>query len=253
MQAVPIVINKASQHGVSQQDIHLSDNVMYGEVRTVYGFKSQANNITGNDRPNTFVGGDHDDYFQGEYGNDVLKGGAGNNTLIGGPGNDTLSGGNGNDIQEGGPDNDILSPGAGENYIDGGDGDDTIVYAGDPVSEVGIYVDLNNGICRHWYGFDEIHHVENIYGTPYDATLVGSALDDNVLNGEEGDDSFIAYDGYDILIGGNGSDTYNLLEASGTNLKLLQQILKLMMIFWIQMIYPTSIQRNFALRGKLIV
>ena len=215
-QAVPIAINKASQHGVSQQDIHLSDNAMYGEVRTVYGFKSQANNITGNDRPNTIVGGDDDDYFQGEYGNDVLKGGAGNNTLIGGPGNDTLSGGNGNDILEGGPDNDILSPGAGENYIDGGDGDDTIVYAGDPVSEIGVYVDLNNGICRHPYGFDEIHQVENIYGTPYDDTLVGSALGDNVLNGEEGDDTFIAYDGYDILIGGKGSDTYNLLEASGT-------------------------------------
>ena len=33
--------------------------------------------------------------------------------------------------------------------------------------------------------------------------------------------------------------------------KLLQQ--KLMMIFWIQLMYPTSIQRNFALRGKLIV
>ena len=214
--AVPIAINKASQHGASQQDIHLSDNAMYGEVRTVYGFKSEANNITGNDRPNTFVGGDDDDYFQGEYGNDVLKGGAGNNTLIGGPGNDTLSGGNGNDILEGGPDNDILSPGAGENFIDGGDGDDTIVYAGDPVSETGVYVDLNNGICRHPYGFDEIHQVENIYGTPYDDTLVGSALDDNVLNGEEGDDSFIAYDGYDILIGGKGSDTYNLLEASGT-------------------------------------
>ena len=215
-QAVPIAINKASQHGASQQDIHLSDNAMYGEVRTVYGFKSEANNITGNDRPNTIVGGDHDDYFQGEYGNDVLKGGAGNNTLIGGPGNDTLSGGNGNDILEGGPDNDIISPGAGENYIDGGDGDDTIVYAGDPVSETGVYVDLNNGICRHSYGFDEIHQVENIYGTPYDDTLVGSALGDNVLNGEEGDDTFIAYDGYDILIGGKGSDTYNLLEASGT-------------------------------------
>ena len=42
----------------------------------------------------------------------------------------------------------------------------------------------------------------------------------NVLNGEEGNDTFIAYDGYDILIGGKGSDTYNLVEASGTKVIL---------------------------------
>ena len=215
---VPIAINKADKNpeGQSQQEVHLSGTDKFEEVRTVYGFKSQANNITGNDKPNTIVGGDDDDYIHGGGGNDVLKGGAGSNTIIGGPGNDTLNGGTGNDYLEGGPDNDIISPGAGDNFIDGGDGDDTILYAGDPVNEVGIYIDLNNGISQHSYGHDEIHGIENIYASPYDDTLIGSALDDNVLNGREGDDTFIAYDGYDILIGGKGSDTYNLLEASGT-------------------------------------
>ena len=116
----------------------------------------------------------------------------------------------------GGYGNDILSPGAGDNYIDGGAGTDTILYAGDVVNETGIYVDLNNGICQHPHGLDEIHNVENVYGTPYDDIMISSSMDDNVLNGEEGDDTFIAYDGYDILIGGKGHDTYNLLEASGT-------------------------------------
>ena len=213
---VPIVMNKASQHGANPQDIHLRDSSNFGEVRTVYGSKAGANNITGNDKSNTIIGGDANDYLEGGYGNDVLKGGAGNNTLIGGPGNDTLNGGNGNDILNGGPGNDILSPGPGNNHIDGGDGDDTLVYAGDPVNEIGIHIDLNNGICQHGYGFDQIQNVENVYGTPYDDSMVDSSMGDNALNGEEGNDVLFAYDGYDILIGGNGSDTYNLFQASGT-------------------------------------
>ena len=215
---VIIVINKASQHSTHRQlqNLHLIDNAMYGEVRTVYGYKSASNNITGNDKPNTIVGGDLKDVLRGKGGNDILKGGAGNDTLLGGEGNDTLSGGNGNDILYGGRGNDILSPGAGDNFIQGGPGDDIIMYAGDPVNETGIYVDLNNGICQHPYGLDEIHNVENVYGTPYDDTMISSSIGDNVLNGKEGDDTFIAYDGYDILIGGNGSDTYNLAEAAGT-------------------------------------
>ena len=185
-------------------------------MRTVYGRKSASNNITGNDKPNTIVGGDFKDVLRGKGGNDILKGGAGSNTLLGGAGNDTLCGGNGNDILYGGSGNDILSPGAGNNFIQGGPGDDIIMYPGEPVNETGIYVDLNNGICQHPHGIDEIHNVENVFGTPYDDTMISSSIGDNVLNGEEGNDNFIAFDGYDILIGGNGSDTYNLAEASGT-------------------------------------
>ena len=215
---VIIVINKASQHGthMRHQNINLSDNTTHGEVRSVYGYKSVANHITGNAKPNTIVGGDANDTLLGEGGNDILKGGAGNDTLFGGLGNDTLSGGSGNDILHGGYGNDILSPGAGDNFIGGGPGADTILYSGDVVTETGIYVDLNNGICQHPHGTDEIHNVESVYGTPYDDTMISSSMDDNVLNGEGGNDTLIAYDGYDILIGGNGSDRYNLLESSGT-------------------------------------
>ena len=52
------------------------------------------------------------------------------------------------------------------------------MYAGEPVNETGIYVDLNNGICQHPYGMDEIHNVENVYGTPYDDTMVSSSMND---------------------------------------------------------------------------
>ena len=214
--AVIIAINKVSQFEESGLTIHLGNNREYDEVRTVYGAKSHANNITGNDKPNTIVGGDRDDYLNGGDGNDILKGGGGNNDLIGGPGNDTLSGGSGNDVLDGGPGNDILSPGGGDNFIDGGDGDDTLLYVGEPFNETGIYIDLNNRICQHGYGHDEIHQVENVYGTPYNDILISAGFADNVLNGREGNDTLIAYDGYDVLIGGEGKDVYNLLEASGT-------------------------------------
>ena len=214
--AVIIAINKVSQNEPSGQPIHLGGNQEYDEVRTVYGDKLHASNITGNDKPNTIVGGDGDDFLNGEDGNDILKGGGGNNGLIGGPGNDTLSGGSGNDVLDGGPGNDILSPGGGDNFIDGGDGDDTLLYAGEPFNETGIYIDLNNGICQHGYGHDAIHQVENVYGTPYNDIMISAGFADNVLNGREGDDTLIAYDGYDVLIGGEGKDIYNLLEASGT-------------------------------------
>ena len=119
--AVIIAINKVSQNEPSGQTIHLGRNQEYDEVRTVYGAKLHANNITGNDKPNTIVGGDGDDFLNGEGGNDILKGGGGNNGLTGGQGNDTLSGGSGNDVLDGGPGNDILSPGGGDNFVDGGD------------------------------------------------------------------------------------------------------------------------------------
>ena len=213
---VIIAINKVSQYEASGQPIHLGTTQEFSEVRTVYGTKFHANNITGNDKRNTIVGGDRDDFLSGGDGNDILKGGGGNNYLIGGPGNDTLSGGSGNDVLDGGPGNDILSPGGGDNFIDGGDGDDTLLYAGEPFNETGIYMDLNSGFCQHGYGHDEIHQVENVYGTPYNDAMISAGFADNVLNGREGNDTLIAYDGYDILIGGEGKDVYNLVEASGT-------------------------------------
>ena len=251
---VIIVINKASQHISHRrhQSISLSDNSLYGEVRTIYGYKSVATNITGNDKPNTIVGGDANDLLVGRDGNDNLKGGAGNDSLHGGLGNDTISGGSGNDILGGGRGNDILSPGAGDNFIRGGAGDDTIVYAGDPINQTGIYVDLNNGICKHPYGIDEIENVENVYGTPYDDIMISSSMDDNVLNGEEGNDTLIAFDGYDILIGGKGHDTYNLVEASGTKVIINEADDGLLDIVKLSFIYTRKL-RFEQQGGNLIV
>ena len=249
--AVIIAINKVSQYEASGQPIHLGVNQGYDEVRTVYGTKSHANNITGNDKPNTIVGGDHDDFLDGGDGNDILKGGGGNNGLSGGPGNDTLSGGSGNDVLDGGPGNDILSPGGGDNYIDGGDGDDTLLYAGEPFNETGIYIDLNNGICQHGYGHDAIHRVENVYGTPYNDIMISAGFADNVLNGREGDDTLIAYDGYDVLIGGEGQDIYNLLEASGT--KVITNYARDRVMDTVDLSYVPSKKMRFARQADNLI
>ena len=181
-----------------------------------YGANNFTNHINGNDMNNTLVGGIEDDYIYGGSGNDVLKGKAGNNTLHGGDGDDVLIGGADTDMMDGGPGDDVLFPGFGDNQVLGGPGDDTVCYMGDPISEDGITVDLGNGDVLHTLGVDYIDEVENVYGTPYNDTIITAGFLDNVVLGLKGNDTFIALGGYDNLNGGDGFDTYDLTNAQGT-------------------------------------
>jgi Ca2+-binding RTX toxin-like protein len=198
------------------QFINLTALAAYSSVRTVYGAKRHRNHIYGNSLKNTLVGGDGEDCIDGGEGNDVIKGGNGADRIFGGEGDDTLVGENGDDTLDGGPGNDVLSPGPGNNEIIGGEGDDTVLYFGDPFNSTGIVVDLNEGLCDHPSGIDYLDGVENVYGTPYNDIMISSGFDNNVLSGRSGDDHLTAYTGYDILIGGEGQDTYDLSQAEGT-------------------------------------
>ena len=186
------------------------------EIRSFYCNKSVSNIVVGNNHSNTIVGGDLADYFHGGNGNDILKGGGGKNDLFGDEGNDTLSGGSDNDELQGGPGNDVLSGGAGDNFIDGGDDEDTVIYTGNSITETGVYVDLDNEYAIHDNGTDDVINVENVIATPYNDTLISSSATDNALNGQGGPDILKAIDGYDMLIGGDGSDIYDLIDATGT-------------------------------------
>ena len=68
------------------------------------------------------------------------------------------------------------------------------------------------------FGVDYIESIENVYGTPYDDTLITSGFADNTVSGMNGDDILIANGGYDVLIGGEGQDTYDLTNAGGTKM-----------------------------------
>jgi Ca2+-binding RTX toxin-like protein len=211
----PVIVGINKVHDSAGQFIDLTSS-NYSRVIADYGANNFTNHITGNDMNNTLVGGIKDDYLCGGEGNDVLKGGAGNNTLRGGDGDDVLVGGSDTDMMEGGPGDDAFFPGPGHNEVLGGDGDDTVIYMGDPFNADGIIADLGNGDVHHNFGVDYVDSIENLYGTPFNDTVTTAGHLDNVVAGMKGEDVLIALGGYDILIGGEGEDMYDLTNAWGT-------------------------------------
>lgn len=203
------------------------------------GGRNILNGAGGNDM---ISGGGGNDMLFGAEGNDSLDGGAGNDAINGGPGNDDITGGIGNDILHGGTDrdgvdgaagNDQLTGGAGNDDIDGGDGIDTVDYSQE-IGGVGVYVDLDFGTATDTHGHrDIIINTENVIGTEYNDTLIGSGVggyeggegngdigggggNDNLLRGEAGDDILAGHADNDILDGGADSDTVDYSLESGT-------------------------------------
>ena len=114
-------------------------------------------------------------------------------TLIGSAGNDTLSGGSGADS------------------LDGSSGNDTADYSASS-GAVNVSLVTRSGSGGDAAG-DTLAHIENITGSAGDDTLRGNGVD-NILIGNDGNDSFIAGAGDDLLNGGAGADT---LDANGGN------------------------------------
>ena len=214
-QPVIVGIDKANDKTGQYVDLN---HERFAKVVTNYGADNFSNHIIGNSRNNTLQGGVRDDHISGGPGNDVLKGGDGNNTLEGGDGHDILVGGIDTDMMDGGPGDDTFLPGLGHNDMVGGPGVDTAVFLGHPTELIGIVVDLVNSDVYHSFGVDYIESIENVYGTPYDDTLITAGFADNTVSGMNGDDILIANGGYDVLIGGGGKDTYDLTNARGTKM-----------------------------------
>ena len=214
----PVLINKASE--TKQVNIDLTAQSDYSEVITVRGSNYNANTITGNNKNNTLIGGSEPDTLKGGEGHDVLKGGASNDHLDGGPGNDMILGGVGDDELYGGDGDDVIYPGPGSNTVYGGNGSDTVMYGGSVTTRRGIYVSLQYNIS--WHAEDDsplttdtLNSIENVYGTEYADAIYGDD-EDNVLDGRGGSDNLIPGTGYDLLIGGAESDTYDVTNANGT-------------------------------------
>jgi Ca2+-binding RTX toxin-like protein len=170
------------------------------------------------------------DYFDGGDGNDILRGGSGSDWLLGGNGNDFLYGDYSNspysDLN-----NDFIAPGSGNDYVDGGGHvgiDDldpyfqsftnsvfnaNMVYYADAQTGRGVVVNLAAsgaaGIAYDpWGGTDTLVNIEGVIGTFYADQLSGNA----------GDNSFIGWEGADVINGAGGSDTvfYNILNPTST-------------------------------------
>lgn len=161
---------------------------------------------TGNTTHFTGAGNALNNMIRGHAGNDVLAGLAGDDHLIGLQGDDILRGG------------------AGVDLLDGGAGVDTADYG---AAAAGVTVNLNGGVATNDGdgGTDTLIGIENLTGSAFNDTLIGSG-GTNVLMGGLGADTLIGLGGNDILdggpgapntlIGGLGDDLYRVSSLGNT-------------------------------------
>lgn len=151
----------------------------------------------------------------------LLSGGEGSDNLDGGDGHDAVEGGSGNDNLNGGIGNDRIAPdnGAiGNDVVNGGVGIDTVDYRTLGGSQ-GIQLDLRltGAQDTKGAGIDTILNIEQIYGSNYNDTIIGTD-GDNWMHASKGSDSLFGANGNDLLFsdpvdnagdsldGGNGND-----------------------------------------------
>ena len=152
----------------------------------------------------TFVGGAGDDILTGGPASDNLYGGTGSDSLIGYGGDDTLAG-DADSVD--GPD-----LGGYDDIVVGGNGNDTLLYTGRPTA---ITVDLTTRAMTGARGERETpYSVENITGGNGDDVLLGDEANNTLrggggndrLSGRGGDDTLAGDGGIDIADGGDGND-----------------------------------------------
>ena len=149
-------------------------------------------------------GSEFDDILTGNEENNTLVGFAGNDELYGWEGNDSLQGRDGDDRLYGGLGNDILRGGAGSDVLYGGEGRDSVDYRD---SEEVVVIDLAAGTAEGGTAAgDTFSAIENIYGSKFNDVLSGNE-ENNTLVSLAGYDELYGRDGNDNLQGGDGGDS----------------------------------------------
>lgn len=134
--------------------------------------------------------------IEGGHGGDIIVGSTSPDRLIGNEGNDDLSGGGGDDV---------IMPGPGTDALDGGDGSDTVDYS-DRSTGVDVSLDGQANDGSGGENDDLGLEIENIRGSRGHDTLLGND-NDNVIDGDAGDDNLTPALGEDQVLGGTGNDT----------------------------------------------
>lgn len=172
-----------------------------GEITRVNG--GAGNDVLrGTDDANTLHGDDGNDLIYTYSGNDQAYGDVGDDTIYGSDGNDALYGGDGNDTLSGGRGMDVFYGGRGAS--------DTATYGAGAESPGSAKITIddiaNDGATGQR---DNVHYdVENVKGTEYADTIVGSGAN-NLLSGNGGADKLYGDDGDDRLVGGTAADALN--------------------------------------------
>jgi Ca2+-binding RTX toxin-like protein len=181
-----------------------------------------AINGTGNALGNVITGNSGNNILAGLGGADTIDGGAGldtvtyaaspsavNISLAAG----TASGGDADgdvlvNIENvtGSNFDDTIEGDGGNNVLSGGAGIDTLTYAH---ATAGVSISLALGTAQNTggAGIDTVSLFENLTGSAFNDTLIGSS-GANVLTGGTGDDSLNGGAGADTMVGGAGDDTY---------------------------------------------
>jgi len=163
-------------------------------------------------------GGPGDDLIHGGRGNDEVDGGAGTDQVVGDLGDDKITGGGGDadevagslgiDMLNGGPgDYDLVHGDYGYDRMDGGPGSGDIASFATAVAGgkgSGVWVSLAAHKARG-DGHDRLFRLEDIEGSAFRDTLIGSRSA-NRINGGPGDDTLRGGGGADELVGGQGTD-----------------------------------------------
>ncbi|WP_420326120.1 calcium-binding protein [Mameliella sp.] len=217
--------NTASGDPVAAGDVILNfENVETGLGGDLIAGNHLDNILTGNAGNDTIFGLGGADVLQGGDNDDLLDGGPGNDSLIGGPGVDELRGGTGNDTLDGGIGADSLIGGSGDDRVIGGPvaelldgspgGSDTIDYSA-ATGDLTLRLWNNTVVGDPVATGDTIRNFENAEGGAGDDLIVGSLLD-NVLRGNDGNDSLYGLGGVDVLDGGPGNDQLRGGEGNDT-------------------------------------
>jgi Ca2+-binding RTX toxin-like protein len=187
--------------------------------------------LVGNNLDNVLTGGDGGNFIHGMGGNDTLIGNGGGNNFEGGEGNDLELGGSygeyfiggaedtGDDTMDGGAGNDIFNLSPGHDVFIGGAGDEDRLQTSVDGASHGVNINLATGIIVD-NGFGDsgtISGIEEVEGTQFADTLVGSAADEQFTS-NGGNDSFNGGAGNDIVFyGGSANFTGSLSTGSGTS------------------------------------
>jgi Ca2+-binding RTX toxin-like protein len=195
------------------------DDVLHGTPgRDVIWGGGGDDEILGSLGNDLLCGGPGDDLIHGGRGNDTADGGAGTDRVIGDLGDDKVMGGTGDDDEvagslgidtlNGGPgDYDLVHGDYGYDRMDGGPGKDDIASFATAIAGGkgdGVWVSLSKHKARG-DGHDRLFRFEDIEGSAFRDTLIGSK-GDNRINGGPGDDTLRGGGGVDELVGGQGND-----------------------------------------------
>lgn len=158
------------------------------------------------DTNNTINGLAGADDIEGRGGDDVLNGGDGDDYLKG-DGGDTYAGPFGNDTLNGGAGDDVMRGGGGLDSYDGGTGIDRVSFFS-RAATAGVKANLATGVIAN-DGFGNAETMISVEG------LGGGTAFVDTFTGNAGDNFIIGGIG-DLIVGGDGDDTFELDGTPGT-------------------------------------